>query len=105
MLGRNLFAGIGNAPEAAVVNTVRVAVGVPGNTIGLVTEHVGGTAADDGVTAHVSATEPVNPPVAVAVIVEVPDWPGAAMVIGVDANVNEPTVVIVTATDAEVDVA
>lgn len=103
--GRKLFAGAGNAPEAAVVNTVSVAVGVPGNTIGLVTEHVGGTAADDGVTLHVSAIEPANPPLAVAVIVEVPDCPGTAMVIGVDARVNVPTVAIVTGTDAEVDVA
>jgi len=105
VVGLKLFEGIGNAPEAAVVNTVSVAVGVPGNTIGLVTEHVGGTAADDGVTLQVSAIEPANPPLAVAVIVEVPVCPGVAMFIGVDANVNEPTVVIVTGTDAEVDVA
>lgn len=108
VLGRKLFAGIGDTPDAAVVNTVSVAVPLvvaPDNAIGPPTVHVGGTVADDGVTVHVSATEPVNPPLPVAVIVEVPVCPGVAIVTAVELKLKEPTVVIVIGTDAEVDVA
>ena len=76
MAGRTLFVGQNGVPEAAVVFTVSVAVPVVvtlDKLIGPPTVQVGGSVADDAVTEHDSVTEPVNPPVPVAVIVEVPD--------------------------------
>ena len=76
MLGRTLFVGENGIPEAAVVLTVSVAVPLvlpADKLIGPPTEHVGGSVADDAVTEHDRATEPVNPPVPFAVIVDVPD--------------------------------
>jgi len=95
-------------PEAAVVLMLRVAVPlvvVLVKLIGPPTVHVGGSVADDAVTLHASAIEPVNPPVPVAVIVDVPDWPGVAIVTAVDANVNVPGVVTVTVIVLETNLA
>jgi len=68
------------AIEAAVVFTVSVEVTapVPDIAAGCVAEQVGMSIAPAGlaVTAHVSATVPVNPPLGVTVIVEVPLAPG-----------------------------
>jgi hypothetical protein len=76
--GRTLFVGIKGMPAAAVVLTVSIAVPVvvvPVKLIGPPTEHVGESTAPagDDVTLHDSATAPANPPVPVAVMVEVPD--------------------------------
>jgi hypothetical protein len=74
--GRWLLIGAKGIPEAAVVLMVSVAVPVvvpADRLIGPPTVQVGGSVALDAVTAHVSATAPVNPPVPVAVMVEVPD--------------------------------
>jgi hypothetical protein len=73
---RTLFVGENGIPEAAVVLMESVAVPlvvVLVKPIGPPTEHVGGSVADVAVTLQDSATEPVNPPVPVAVMVEVPD--------------------------------
>jgi hypothetical protein len=83
--------------------SVAVPVVVPlDKLIGPPTVQVGGSVALDGVTLHVSATEPVNPPVPVAVIVEVPERPGVAIVTAVPANENvaPPATATVTAADA-----
>jgi hypothetical protein len=103
LFGRRLFVGRKGMPAAAVVLTVSVAVPVgvvvPAKLIGPPTEHVGGSAAPTTpVTLHDSVIAPVNPPVPVAVIVEVPDCPGVAIVTAVDASVNAPGVVTVTVT-------
>ena len=66
---------------AVCVVTVSVAVAacVPEIAAGWLTEHVGGAAAPDAplLTAHASATLPVNPPPGATVIVEVVEPPGA----------------------------
>ena len=104
MFGRRLFVGTKGVPAAAVVLTVSVAVPVavvvPAKLIGPPTEHVGESTAPPGadVTLHDNAIAPVNPPVPVAVIVDVPDCPGVAIVTEVDASVNVPGVVTVTVT-------
>jgi hypothetical protein len=105
MFGRRLFVGRKGTPAAAVVLTVSVAVPVVVELVKLIgppTEHVGESTAPPGadVTLHDNATAPVNPPVPVAVIVEVPDCPGVAIVTAVDASVNVPGVVTVTVTGA-----
>lgn len=76
VFGRTLFVGTKGMPAAAVVLIVSVAVPVvvvPVKLIGPPTEHVGGSTADERATLHESVTAPVNPPVPVAVMVEVPD--------------------------------
>jgi hypothetical protein len=73
------------AVDPAVVLMVSVAVtAVPAMAAGAVTEQVGASTEPDGlaVTAHVSATMPVKPPLGVMVMVEVPLAPGDAMLIG-----------------------
>jgi hypothetical protein len=103
MFGRRLFVGMKGTPAAAVVPTVSVAVPVVVALVKLIgppTEHVGVSVAPAGadVTLQDNAIAPVNPPVPVAVMVEVPDWPGVAIVTAVDASVNVPGVVTVTVT-------
>jgi hypothetical protein len=102
-VGCTLFVGTKGMLAAAVVLTVSVAVPVVVVLVKLIgppTEHVGVSTAPEGVvvTLHDSAIAPVNPPVPVAVIVEVPDWPGVAIVTAVDAKVKVPGVVTVTVT-------
>jgi hypothetical protein len=73
------------AVDPAVVLTVSVAVtAVPAMAAGAVAEQVGASTESDGlaVTAHVSVTMPVNPPLGVMVMIEVPVAPGDAMLIG-----------------------
>lgn len=107
--GRTLFVGTNGIPDAAVVLTVRVAVPVgvvvPDKLIGPPTEQVGRSTVDVPDTLQVNATAPVNPPVPVAVIVEVPDWPGAAIVTAVDANEKVPGVKTVTVTGVVITIA
>jgi hypothetical protein len=57
---------------------------------GWVIEQVGGSTEPDGlaVTAHVSATLPVKPPLGVTVMVEVPLVPADAMLTGVPLSVT-----------------
>jgi hypothetical protein len=108
VVGRMSFVGTNGILEAAVVLTVRVAVPVvvlADKLIGPPTEHVGGSFPVNGDTLQESATAPINPPVPVAVIVDVPDWPGAAIVTAVDANVKVPGVVTVTVTGVVTTVA
>ncbi len=109
VFGRTLFAGANGIPDAAVVFTVSVAVPVgvvvPDKLIGPPTEHVGRSTVDEPDTLHVNATAPINPPLPVVVIVEVPDWPGAAMVTVVEARVYVPGVKTVTVTGVVTTVA
>lgn len=77
-VGRTLFVGTKGTLAAAVVLTVSVAVPVVVVLVKLIgppTEHVGESVAPAGadVTLQDNAIAPVNPPVPVAVIVEVPD--------------------------------
>ena len=83
--------------------SVAVTAAVPAMAGGAVAEQVGTSIAPDGleVTAQVRATLPVNPPLGVTVMVEVPLAPGDATLIGVPLSVKagatvEPVTVIGT---------
>jgi hypothetical protein len=87
------FSGLWSAAvDAAVVLIVRLAVtaAVPEMAAGEMVEQVGTSTEPDGaaVTAHVSTTLPVNPPLGVIVMVEVPVAPGDAMLIGEPLSVK-----------------
>jgi hypothetical protein len=81
------------AADAAEVLTVSVAVTgpVPEIAAGCAAEQVGVPTAPDGlaVTAQVSATLPVKPPLGVSVMVEVALAPGDAMLMGVPLSVKD----------------
>jgi hypothetical protein len=80
------------AVDDAVVLMVSFAVtaAVPEVAAGALIEQVGASTEPDGpaVTAQVSATLPVKPPLGVTVMVEVPLAPGDAMLIGVPLSVK-----------------
>jgi hypothetical protein len=62
---------------------------VPEMVAGCVTVQVGGSSVPTAsVTAQVSATPPVKPPLGVTVIIEVPPVPGETMLIGVPLTTN-----------------
>jgi len=88
-----------------VVATVKVEACAEPKTIDAVlNEQVGVEARFDGATLQVNATVPVNPPVGVTVISEVPELPATKVGLVAAASVKLAAAVVVTVTAGEVDV-
>lgn len=64
-------------------------------------EQVGAEVRFDGATVHVNATVPVNPPVGVTVITDVPELPATTVGLLAELTVKVGPAVVVTVTAAE----